>query len=152
MEGTHMNMVMVHARILGTVLILAAASQFAPTAVAADAPARKGDLWESTSQMSMEGMPMQMPANTQQICAAKDSKEPPGAQGAQGNCKNSNYQRDGNKVTWAVQCSGPDMTGLGALVYDTKSSYSGAIKFQSAQRNMTIKLSGRKLGECDNPQ
>ena len=37
-------------------------------ALAADPP---GVLWETTSQMAMAGMPMQMPAQTQKVCSAK---------------------------------------------------------------------------------
>lgn len=118
-------------------------------ALAADAPA-KGEQWETTSQMSMEGLPMQMPATTLKICRAKDRTEPPGASRA--NCTNSQYRRDGNKVTWSVQCTDPDMTGTGEITYADSDSYSGTLRFTSAQGNMTIKLSGRKLGDCDNPQ
>ena len=114
--------------------------------------AAKGDQWETTSQMSMEGMPMQMPATTLKICAAKNPTEPPGLTNAQRNCKNSNFKKEGNKVTWDTQCTGPAMTGTGEIVYADNNSYSGTLKFNSAQGNMMIKLTGRKLGDCDNPQ
>ena len=47
------------------------------------APARAagppGVQWETTSQMVMVGMPMQMPAQTMRICAHKEwTKPPPG--------------------------------------------------------------------------
>jgi Protein of unknown function (DUF3617) len=128
------------------------ASPWVFRAGAADPPA-KGVLWETTSQPSMEGMPMQLPANTVKVCVAKESTEPPGASTSQGNCKNTHFVRSGDKVTWDVQCSGPTMTGTGEIVYAGKDSYSGAIRLKSEQGNMTVKLSGRKLGgECDNPR
>jgi hypothetical protein len=112
--------------------------------------AAKGNLWETTSQMSMDGMPMQMPANKRQVCTKKDQSEPPG--NAQRNCTNTSYQRVGNKVTWHVQCTGPAMTGMGQIVYSGTDSYAGFIKFISEQGNMTINLTGKKVGECDHPQ
>jgi hypothetical protein len=114
----------------------------------------KGDQWETTSQMSMEGMPMKMPANTMKVCTARGRTEPPGATNSQRNCKNSNFRQEdgGKKVTWDVACTGPTMTGTAEIVYVNSDTYTGTIKFVSQQGNMTINLSGKKLGECDNPQ
>lgn len=117
------------------------------TMVSAQAP--KGDLWETTSQMSMPGMPMAMPAKAVKVCSAKDWKEPPGGQK---NCKNTNMKIVDNKVTWDVACTGPTMNGHGEIIRDGDSAYAGTIAFTSDQGNMTIKLTGKKLGECDNPQ
>jgi hypothetical protein len=43
-------------------------------ALAADPP---GVLWETTSQVAMEGMPTQMPAQTSRVCTAKTWTKPP---------------------------------------------------------------------------
>jgi uncharacterized protein DUF3617 len=115
----------------------------------AGAQAPKGDQWETTSQMTMEGMPMAMPARTLKVCSKKDWTEPPGGQK---NCKNTNMQVVGNKVTWDVACTGPTMTGHGEITRQGTTAYAGNILFTTEQGNMTIKISGRKLGECDNPQ
>jgi hypothetical protein len=112
----------------------------------------KGDQWETTSQMSMENMPMKMPATTLKVCSAKGRTEPPGAANGQRNCKNSNFRQEGTKVTWDVACTGPTMTGTAEIIYVNPNSYTGTIKFVTEQGNMTINLSGKKLGECDNPQ
>ncbi|MFO1466546.1 MAG: DUF3617 family protein [Steroidobacteraceae bacterium] len=136
---------------LSILLVVPALSATLCQAVADEATAKKGDLWQTSSQMSMDAMPMAVPAQTMQVCAAKNGTEPPAAHSSQHNCKNSDYQRVGNKVTWAVQCTGPDMTGTGEIVYDTPSSYSGALHFKSADGNVTIKLTGKKIGECDKP-
>jgi len=115
----------------------------------AGAQTAKGDLWETTSQMSMDGMPMRMPSNTVKVCAAKDWKEPPGGRK---DCKSSNMKVEGNKVTWDVKCTSPTMTGRGEILRQSAEAYSGAIAFTSDQGNMTVKLTGKKIGECDNPQ
>jgi hypothetical protein len=108
-----------------------------------------GDLWETTSQMSMEGSPIQLPSNTAKVCAAKNWSQPPNSQK---NCKSSNMMVEGAKVTWDVQCTGPSMTGHGEITREGADAYKGLIKFTGDQGNMTIKISGRKLGECDKPQ
>ena len=112
----------------------------------------KGDLWETTSQMTMEGAPIKLPSNTVKVCSFKDWKEPPGASDKQRNCKTTNVKTVGNKVTWDSQCTGPAMTGTGEIIRDSADAYTGTLKFASAQGNMTIKLTGKKIGGCDNPQ
>lgn len=72
-------------RLVGAMLLLASspllnADQSATTTV--------GDLWEVTSQMSMEGMDMQMPAQTSQVCAPKTWTQPPGGGNQQQECRN----------------------------------------------------------------
>ena len=112
----------------------------------------KGDLWETTSQMSMEGVPFKMPASTVKVCSAKEWKEPPGGSDRSRNCKASNMKIDGNKVTWDVQCTGPTMTGTGEILREGADGFTGTIKFKSAEGSMTVNLKGRRVGGCDNPQ
>jgi hypothetical protein len=112
----------------------------------------KGELWEATSQVAMDGMPVQMPARTQKVCAPKDRTEPPGATDPQRNCTSSNVRSAGGKVTWDVRCTGPDMTGTGEIAYSGTDAYSGSIRFTAEQGPMTIRLSGRKIGDCDAPK
>jgi uncharacterized protein DUF3617 len=138
-----------HRRCLMTRWMGAAVAIALGVGVMAGAQTAKGDLWETTSEMSMEGVPMRMPSNTVKVCAAKDWKEPPGGRKE---CKNSNMKLVDNKVTWDVQCTGPTMTGHGEILRQGADAYSGTIKFTSDQGNMTVKLTGKKVGECDNPQ
>ena len=133
----------------GALVILSAMLAIPP---ATDGQESKGDLWETTSQMSMEGVPFKMPANTTKVCSAKEWKEPPGGSDRSRNCKASNMKIDGNKVTWDVQCTGPTMTGTGEILREGADAYTGTIKFKSAEGNMTVNLKGRRVGGCDNPQ
>jgi len=115
---------------------------------AADPP---GVLWETTSQMAMAGMPAQMPAQTQKVCSAKTWTRPP--TGGDKSCVTSDYKMVGNKATWKMQCSGQmPMQGTGELTFEGADSYTGAIQATSQGMNMTIKLAGKKVGTCDNPQ
>ena len=64
---------------------------------AADPP---GVLWETTSQMAMAGMPMQMPAQTTKVCSAKKWTKPP--PGGDKSCVVSDYKMVGNKAMWTM--------------------------------------------------
>jgi uncharacterized protein DUF3617 len=118
--------------------------------LAAEIPA-KGDLWEVTSKMSMEGLPMEMPAQTAKVCAAKGWTRPPVGDNEHQKCTRSEYITTDNKVTWTESCKSPPMTGKGEITRQGNDAYTGTIVYASAQGNMTIKLSGRKIGGCDNP-
>lgn len=116
-------------------------------AQAADPP---GVLWETTSQMSMAGMPFTPPPQTMKVCTPKVWTKPP--PGGDPTCVNSDYVRTGNKVTWTTQCSGQmAMTGTGEITFEGEDAYKGAITATADGMNMTINLSGRKLGTCDKP-
>lgn len=114
---------------------------------AADPP---GVLWQTTSQMVMEGMPMPMPPTTLQVCTAREWKKPP--PGGDKSCVTSDFKRVGNKATWTMQCSGEmPMKGTGEMTFESDGSYTGAIKATAEGMAMTIRLSGKKIGTCDKP-
>lgn len=116
--------------------------------------AAPGDLWEVTSQMSMEGVPMAFPANKVKVCAAKEWKEPPGSADERRKCTNSDFKMDASgKATWKVTCAGPPaMSGEGELTREGADAWSGAIRFASSEGAMTVKLGGVRLGDCEKPQ
>ena len=117
-------------------------------ALAADPP---GVLWETTSQVAMAGMPTQMPSQTQKVCTAKTWTKPP--PGGDKSCVASDYKMVGSKMTWKMQCSGQmPMQGTGELNFEGTDAYTGTIQATSQGMNMTIKLAGKKVGTCDNPQ
>ena len=115
------------------------------------APAKEtGDLWEVTSQMSMEGMPMALPSHTQKVCAPKEWKEPPGGMDERQKCTASDFKTAGPKATWKVRCDGPPaMTGDGEITRTGADVFTGLVKLTTSDGNMTIKLSGRRIGACD---
>ena len=131
--------------LLTTALLVAAMP--APVAAAATVP---GDRWEVTSQMSMEGMPMAMPANKVKVCTPKTWTEPPGAADNRMRCVNSDFKVDGPKVSWTSTCAGPPaMTGTGEITRESDDAWSGTIKYTSSQGGMTVTISGRKLEACE---
>jgi hypothetical protein len=137
-----------------TASILAPALTIAPDANADTArPPAKGDMWEVTSQMSMEGMPMALPSQKVKVCSQKVWKEPPGGADERRKCSNSDFKMSGSKATWKVTCVSPRaMTGEGEILREGSDSWSGTITFASSDGAMTVKLSGRLLGDCENPQ
>jgi hypothetical protein len=109
-----------------------------------------GVLWETTSQTVMEGMPTAMPPIKAKACTAKEWTQPP--PGGDESCVTSDFQRVGDKATWKMKCSGRmEMTGTGELNFEGTDSYTGQIKAAAQGMPMTIKLSGKKIGTCDNP-
>lgn len=117
------------------------------TPVRADAP---GVLWQTTSQMVMEGLPFSPPPTTLKVCRSAQWTRPP--PGGDASCVNSNFQRSGNKITWTMQCSGDmPMTGTGEMTFEGTDSYTGAINATADGMAMTIRLSGKKIGTCDQP-
>ena len=123
-----------------------------PAADAEPAAPATGDLWEVTSQMSMDGVNMTMPAQKTKVCAPKEWNEPPGGADDRMKCANSDFRREEARATWKTVCAGPpEMTGDGEITLDGSDAYSGTIKFNSSQGGMTLKLSGRRLGDCTPP-
>jgi hypothetical protein len=118
------------------------------------APARAADppgiLWETTSQMVMPGMPFSPPPTRLKICKSAQWHQPP--PGGDASCTTTNYQVVGNKATWAMQCSGDmPMTGTGEMTFAADGSYTGVITATAEGMTMTINLSGKKIGSCNNP-
>jgi hypothetical protein len=111
------------------------------------APAVAGEQWEVTSQMTMEGMPFPMPVTTNKVCST--NSEPPVSDPPDGDCQMTDLTTVGSTTTWTAQCTGEHpMTGRGEITYNGSDSYTGQIRFESADGVMTLKLSGKKLGAC----
>jgi len=109
-----------------------------------------GDLWEVTSQMSMEGMPMAMPAQTHKVCAPKEWKEPPPGMDERQKCQVSDFKSEGPKVSWKARCAGPpEMTGVGEITRSSADAYTGLIKFAVSEGSMKVTLTGRRVGPCE---
>ena len=127
-------------------------------ALAADTPPAgaagpMGDLWEVSTKMAMEGMPMEMPGQTMKVCAAKEWKEPPAPADDQRKCKSSDFKLVGPKATWKMHCEGPPVSdGEGEITRSGADAYTGQIKFTTEGGAMTMKLSGKRIGPCELPK
>jgi len=107
-----------------------------------------GDLWEVTTQMTMEGMPagMGMPAQTRRVCTAHEWTKPPVSQDDRG-CKPSDFSSTPTKTTWTFTC--PDVTGSAEITRTSPDAYTGWMKMTMAQGAMTMNLTGKRVGDCD---
>jgi hypothetical protein len=70
----------------------------------------------------------------------------------QRHCTNSNFAREGEKVTWDARCEDPAMIGHGEIIFQSDDAYTGSIMFTAEMGDMTILITGQRVGECDNPQ
>ena len=114
--------------------------------------------WETTVQMEMAGSPVQMPPMKQTRCVtpaeAKDpsllQSGPPGGRGGKNDCKVSDQKMSGNTMSWKIACTSPDaMTGTGEMTF-ADDSYTGTMKMNMAQGAMSMKMEGKRLGDCTN--
>jgi len=121
-------------------------------AVYAQNPMRAGQ-WEVSVQMQMPGMQMPTTKSLQCVTAAQLARDPAtglpsGMQNMPGACKASDYKVVGSTVSWKMACAGAQpMTGDGELVFDGD-AYNGTIKMAMQQGAMSLKLSGKRLGDC----
>ncbi len=122
------------------------------SSAAAQADERPGNLWQTTSQTTMVGVPMPpMPPQSSQLCTAKEWTQPPPPPPGQ-SCTTSNFQREGSKVSWDTQCTGEmEMSGHGEITFTSADAYTGTINFTAEGMTVTVNLTGTKIGECDNP-
>lgn len=113
--------------------------------------AETGDLWETVSQMTMQGIPAVIPSHTSKSCMPKVWTQPPAAD-QEHHCTTSDFTSNGPTVTWKVVCSGPQpMTGIGEITRNGSDSYAGTITFNSAEAMMTTTLNGKRVGDCELP-
>jgi len=122
--------------------------------VSLPAAAAPGEMWEITSKMEMDGMPMAMPAQTSQACLPKDRKpDSMVPKNESSDCKMTEHKQAGNKMTFKMVCSGKDpMTGSGEIT-SSGNSYSGKMhitgKVDGESMDMKQSFSGKKLGSCE---
>ena len=125
--------------------------------ISAQTPMRAGQ-WEVTMQMQMPNLPVAMPEMKVTQCITEEQlKEAPTAGlpnptgpggGSNEDCKVSDYNISGNTVTWKMACTGQQkMSGSGQMTFDGD-TYAGTMNMSMPQGDMSMKMSGKRLGEC----
>jgi uncharacterized protein DUF3617 len=118
--------------------------------------ARRDGRWEVKMEMDIPGVPAGMPPiTTTQCITPEEAKDPQksmpqgrGGRGMSGDCKVSDFKESGNKVSWSMTCEGPPpTTGTGEFVYGAD-TYTGTIKMDRGGQVMSMKYSGKRLGDC----
>lgn len=135
-------------KILSVLMVCAAA-----VVISAQTPMRAGQ-WQITMQMQMPNSPVQMPEMKFSQCITDEQiKEAPtaalpSAPGGNENCKVSDYTVSGNTVTWKMACTGEQqMTGTGEMTFEGD-SYAGTMNMSMPQGEMSMKMAGKRLGDC----
>jgi hypothetical protein len=127
--------------------------------MASQGPMRPGQ-WETTMQLQMANMPMQMPEMKSTTCITPEQIEkdptsglPKGMQGGSGQdaCKVSDYKVEGDTMSWKVACPASQMTGSGEITF-SGDTYTGTMKAATPQGEMTMKMNGKRLGDCTVPR
>ena len=108
-----------------------------------------GDLYEVTVRMEMAGMPMQMPAMTHRNCVKKGGSDADLVP-HQDNCTVTDAKRTGNRLTFAIACTGRDaMKGTGDFAF-AGDGYTGQIRLAGKMENedvqVTQAIAGRRVG------
>jgi hypothetical protein len=140
-----------------TVSVIALA-MLATAGVIAQSGMRPGQ-WEITSQMQMPNMPagFQIPSSKATQCITADQakdpvsavpRQPGRGRGGKDDCKFSDYKTTGNTMTFTMACTSPDkMTGTGEMTFGDD-SYTNTMKIVTAQGEMTMKATGKRIGDC----
>ena len=106
-------------------------------------------LWELTTQMEMPGMPMKMPPTVMKHCYTKsDVSDQKKIISRDKNCTVTDLKTSANKVTWKLKCTGENAaTMTGETVFDSN-SYTSVMNMNSHGQKMTMKVKGKRLGNC----
>ena len=126
------------------------ALMFVMPAVAAENPQKPGK-WQIKMEMEIPGMPMKMPPFTTTVCInEEDLKDPQKSvpNDPKSQCKVSDYEIDGNTVSWTVDCPKQQTKGKGEITF-TDESYSGSMVMTVGEQEMKTKYSGKWLGACE---
>jgi hypothetical protein len=109
------------------------------------------ELWEVTTKLDMAGLPPGMGAQKMQVCQDKNPKnqKPPGKDAEK--CKVTDQRQSGNTYTMTMTC--PDGTAVFETTYNAAhTEYKGTMKSKMRQGEMTMSMTGRKIGTCDAQQ
>jgi hypothetical protein len=127
-------------------------SSVAMTAIAQSITLRPGK-YETTVDMDMPGE-MKMPSQKQMQCITPDdlkdfSKAVSDPEFAR-TCKVSDYKIVGNKLTFTSECKDGEVRARGTMEFTfAAESYSGVMTTKDNKgRVMTIKTSGKRIGDC----
>jgi hypothetical protein len=134
-----------------TTALIAAAVLSAAAFAAAQHPMRPGN-WETTVEMQMPNMPMAMaPMKTTSCVTAEQLKMDPAAGLSAGDpknaCKVTEQKITGSTVAWKVTCPAQKMDGTGELAFKGD-TYTGTVTMTAPMGAMTMKMAGRRLGDC----
>lgn len=121
--------------------------------LAQTAVAQTGDRYRVKTTFDMQGMPFQMPAQSTEVCTAKDGGSATMVP-HEDNCHITGFERSGNKSRFRMECTGKDaMSGEGETELLGPDAYRGSIRATTQADGesmaMTIRFEGTRIGACD---
>lgn len=132
---------------------------FATVALIAQSGMRPGQ-WEISTQMQMPNMPagFQMPVTKTTLCVTPEQAKDPAStvprdggrgRGGKDDCKMSDYKATGSTITYSMACTSPNkITATGEMTFTGDDSYTSTVKMAMPQGEMTMKMTGKRIGEC----
>ena len=113
-------------------------------------------LWEITTKMEIEGMPMKMPPRKHTQCLTNKNMLKtmvPKEQAQEEECKITDQKISGNTVTWAMKCSGKDAMDVTGKTTYHGDTFEGTITMISndpdeGKTKIINHVSGKRVGEC----
>ncbi len=132
----------VHAFTLATLAV----ALLAPGSVSAQG---KDDLWEVTTKMSMPGMPMAIPAQTNRVCVGKDRGDDRFVP-KQDDCQLLDNRRAGNKYTFRMDCAGKEPSTVDGEITFGGNAYDGKMHMtmKKSKDTMDMSFSGKRVADC----
>ena len=126
------------------------------TALAAHAADSQPGLWQVTAKNSAAGGPPREHVSTSCVTPeqVKNLQSGVGSENPNMPCKRTSFERQGNRVTYHVQCTmqGGTSEGDGTFIFDTPTHYSATVTNRIAMQGQTITttttMEGRRVGEC----
>lgn len=135
-----------------TAVVLALALAIALPMFAETKSPMKPGKWQISMQMEMPNMPMKIPPVTITNCVTQEQldQDPQASipKDKKSDCKVSDYKVDGSTVSWTVDCPKSNMKGSGEMTFEAD-GYTGALKMDMGEQQMTTKLTGKRLGDCE---
>jgi hypothetical protein len=130
-------------------VLLAIALLLTVPGMSAAAGSMREGLWEISSKMEMPGMPMKMPPTVVKHCFTKaDVADRSKVIATEKDCKVTEMKPIGNKITWAMKCTGKNAgTMNGETVFGTD-SYTTVMHMNAQGHSMTMKAKAKRIGDC----
>ncbi|MFO7605024.1 MAG: DUF3617 family protein [Desulfurivibrionaceae bacterium] len=104
--------------------------------------------WEITTTVEIPGMPFAMPPTTFRHCLEENGVPYQAGDGEE--CETISREVSGDTVSWRISCRGEEglieMTGVTTYTGDNMDSQ---VKMQSEDGEMSMHMTGRRLGSCN---
>ncbi|HTP66934.1 MAG TPA: DUF3617 family protein [Geobacteraceae bacterium] len=109
-----------------------------------------GGLWEISSTIDMPGMPHKIPPSKVTHCYTKeDMRSNKSVPQQKGDCKLTDQNFSGNRMTWKMVCSGAHPSkSEGEITYYGATAYEGNMKMVAEGMTMNTKYKARRIGVC----